>query len=107
MSLLAEITVDELKKRLDAREEIFILDVREPEEFSTANLGGKLIPLGELTMRHGELDPNRETVVLCHHGVRSAHAVAFLRNMGFEKVRNLRGGIDRWSLNVDPTVPRY
>lgn len=104
---VAEITVEELKKRMDAREDIQLLDVREPSEFSTANLGGTLIPLGELTQRYQELDPNRETVVLCHHGVRSAQAVTFLQKMGYDKVSNLRGGIDRWSSKIDPTVPRY
>lgn len=97
----------ELKARLDQSEDIFILDVREPEEFQIANIGGKLIPLQDLSMRFNELDPEREIVVVCHHGVRSAHAVGFLRSRGFSKVKNLNGGIDQWSILVDPTVMRY
>jgi rhodanese-related sulfurtransferase len=105
-------TVQELKARLESKtdETIQLVDVREPDEYAFASLaqhGSLLIPLGDLTQRASELDPDRETVVLCHHGIRSAHAVAFLRHLGFEKVRNLRGGIDQWSLAVDPSVPRY
>jgi rhodanese-related sulfurtransferase len=100
-------TPAELKQRLESGEKVTILDVRESDEFAYANLGGKHIPLGDLTQRHPELDPDQEIVVLCHHGVRSAHAVAFLKNLGFSKVHNLSGGIERWSLEVDPSVPRY
>lgn len=98
---------EELKNRLDKGEPIIILDVREPFEYQIANLGGTLIPLGELGQRFNELDPEKEMVVLCHHGVRSAHAVAFLRHQGFAKAKNLSGGIERWSLTVDPSVLRY
>ncbi len=98
---------EELKAALDRGEKYLILDVREPSEFAIANLGGTLLPLGELATRWGELDPSASIVCLCHHGVRSAHAVTFLRKMGFEKVWNLSGGIDRWSLTVDSSVPRY
>lgn len=97
----------ELKERLDRAEDLFLLDVREPEEFQIANIGGKLIPLQDLSMRFQELDPEKEIVVICHHGVRSVHAINFLRSRGFQKVRNLDGGIDRWSVTVDPTVMRY
>lgn len=102
-----DLTPKQLKDRLDAGEKITILDVREPFEWNIANLGGKLIPLGELSQRVVELNPDEEIVVLCHHGVRSAHAVAFLRNQGFKKVFNIRGGIDRWSTEVDTSIPRY
>lgn len=97
----------ELKERLDKSEDLMILDVREPEEVQIANIGGKHIPLQDLSMRFQELDPEKEIVVICHHGVRSAHAVNFLRSRGFAKVKNLNGGIDQWSVNVDPTVMRY
>ena len=100
-------TPQELKKALDAGEKILILDVRDPEEFKFANIGGTLIPLGDLSQRFQELNPDEDIVVLCHHGVRSAHAVAFLRAQGFEKVRNLSGGIERWSMTVDASVSRY
>ena len=101
-----EITVAEFSHRLQ-KEPLLLLDVREPSEYSIANLGGRLIPLAELPHRYGELEPTSEIVVLCHHGVRSARAVEFLRKVGFEKVKNLVGGIDRWSVLIDPTIKRY
>jgi len=100
-------TPKELKQRMDAGTAPLILDVREQEEFKIVNLGGVLIPLGELTSRHQELDPEKEIVVLCHHGIRSAHAVGFLRSVGYEKAVNLDGGIDRWTNQIDPSLPRY
>jgi molybdopterin/thiamine biosynthesis adenylyltransferase/rhodanese-related sulfurtransferase len=102
-----DITPQELKQRLDAGENIFILDVREPHEFQICNLGGKLIPLGELPQHLGELDASREIVAHCKGGTRSAKAVQLLREHGFKNVRNLTGGILAWSENVDPTVPKY
>lgn len=97
----------ELKERLEKGEEILLLDVREPEEVSIASIGGKHIPLGDLSQRFHELDPEKEVIVLCHHGVRSSHAVSFLRSQGFSKAKNLSGGIEQWSLDIDPTVMRY
>ncbi len=102
-----EITPTDLKARLDQGDALQVVDVRDSEEFATANLGGKHIPLGELVMRYHELDPAKETVLVCHHGVRSAQATMILAQLGFEKVQNLQGGIERWSLEVDPSVPRY
>jgi molybdopterin/thiamine biosynthesis adenylyltransferase/rhodanese-related sulfurtransferase len=85
-----------------------LLDVREPYEVEVASIeGATLMPLGELPARFEELDPNRETFVLCHSGVRSARAAEFLRSAGFPKVANVAGGIDAWSEEVDPNVPRY
>jgi rhodanese-related sulfurtransferase len=100
-------TVEELDRELKAGKPIRILDVREPGEFAIANIGGTLIPLGELAGRYRELRPDEDIVVVCHHGVRSAQAVGFLRQCGYEKTRNLAGGIDRWSAVIDPSVPRY
>lgn len=97
----------ELKTRLDQGEDVMILDVRDPEEYALTNIGGKHIPLGDLSQRFQELDPEKEIVVLCHHGMRSAHAVGFLKSHGFSKVNNLSGGIEEWSLTVDPTILRY
>ncbi len=97
----------ELKRRLDAGEDLVVLDVRERHEHAFCNIGGTLIPLGELTARVGELDPSRETVVYCRTGVRSASAVGFLRDAGFEKVWNLAGGIHAWSDQIDPSIPKY
>ncbi|HTZ32536.1 MAG TPA: molybdopterin-synthase adenylyltransferase MoeB [Methylomirabilota bacterium] len=102
-----EITPRELKEKLDRGEDIFILDVREPHEYQICNLHGHLIPLGELPRRVHELDSAREIVAHCKSGKRSAQAVDFLRQAGFRKVSNLRGGILSWSTEVDPSVPRY
>ncbi len=85
----------------------FLLDVRQPEEFATARIEGAfLIPLPELPGRLSELPRDRPVVVLCHHGMRSAHAVRHLREAGFDAL-NLTGGIDAWSRQIDPKVPNY
>jgi adenylyltransferase/sulfurtransferase len=106
-SNVPEIQPEELKARLDAGEDIFILDVREPHEYQICNLQGYLIPLGELPKRAHELDSSREIVAHCRSGVRSAKAVTFLQQAGFRKVKNLAGGILAWSDKVDPNVPKY
>lgn len=102
-----EIQVEELKRRLDAREPLMIVDVREPNEYAICNLGGKLIPLGQLESRIGELDPRQEMVVHCKGGVRSAKAVALLQQVGFKHVSSLAGGILAWADKVDPKMPKY
>jgi len=102
-----EITPKELKFRLDRGDDLYILDVREPHEFQICNLGGHLIPLGDLSRRVNELDSSREIVAHCRSGKRSAEAVEFLRSAGFRKIWNLKGGILAWSDEVDPTVPKY
>ena len=108
MSELGEIYPEALKRRLDRGERIFILDVREPEEVAFAAFPRAThIPMGDIPSRLSELDPDRETVVVCHHGVRSAQVAAYLARMGFERVYNLVGGIDAWSSTVAPDVPRY
>ncbi len=104
---LPEITVEELKQRRDAGEDIFVLDVREPHEYQICNLGGHLIPLNDLPKRVHELDSSREIVAHCKMGGRSAKAVDFLRKAGFHKVKNLKGGILAWADRVDPSVPKY
>jgi len=102
-----QIEVEELKRRLDAGEDIFVLDVREPHEYQICNLNGYLIPLGDLPKRVHELDSSREIVAHCRSGTRSAKAVDFLRQAGFKKVHNLAGGILAWADRVDPRVPKY
>jgi molybdopterin/thiamine biosynthesis adenylyltransferase/rhodanese-related sulfurtransferase len=102
-----EITPKDLKSRLDRGDDIFVLDVREPHEYQICNLGGRLIPLGDLSRRVNELDSSREIVAHCRSGKRSAEAVEFLRKAGFRKVLNLKGGILAWSDEVDPSVPKY
>jgi len=102
-----EITPRELKARLDHGDDVFILDVREPHEYQICQIGGHLIPLGDLPRRVNELDSSREIVAHCRSGKRSADAVAFLRQAGFRKIWNLKGGILAWSDEVDPRVPKY
>ncbi|HZR59087.1 MAG TPA: molybdopterin-synthase adenylyltransferase MoeB [Terriglobales bacterium] len=103
----SDIQVEDLKRRLDAGEDIFVLDVREPHEYQICNIGGHLIPLGDLPKRVGELDSSREIVAHCRSGVRSGKAVDFLRQAGFKKVRNMAGGILAWADRVDPKMPKY
>ncbi len=102
-----EITVEQLKARLDRGDDIFILDVREPREFEIVNLGAPLIPLSELPEKYTELDPSKEIIVHCKMGGRSAKAAAFLRQHGFKDVKNLVGGIDAWTQRIAPSLPRY
>lgn len=104
-----EITVDELKAIRDKGDEVTLLDVREPWEFQTAQIAGsKLMPMGDVPSRfQQELDPDGHIVVVCHHGVRSMNVTAWLRQQGFERTQSLRGGIDRWSREIDPAVPLY
>jgi adenylyltransferase/sulfurtransferase len=105
-----QVTPAELASQLKRAGPPALLDVREPEEHSLCSLpGSRLIPLGELFDRLGELDDwkHRDVVVYCHHGIRSAHAIAILQSAGFARLANLSGGIDGWSLDVDPSVPRY
>jgi molybdopterin/thiamine biosynthesis adenylyltransferase/rhodanese-related sulfurtransferase len=102
-----EISVEELKQRLDAKEDFVLLDVREPHEYQICNLNGVLIPLNDLPRRVHELDPSKEMVVHCRSGVRSAKAVGFLQHAGFTKAKNLAGGILAWADRIDPNVPKY
>lgn len=102
------ITVHELKTRQDQGDAIFLLDVREPHEYAIAKLEGSvLIPLGELANSLDKLDKNTEIVAYCHKGMRSADAVGFLLQQGFPNVKNLTGGIESWSIEIDNTVPLY
>jgi len=101
------ITPSELKTKLDAGDRPELLDVREPWEYELARIEeSKLIPLSELSDRFTELDPNAETIVICHHGSRSAYVTQALQRAGFAKVLNLEGGLDAYS-DVDGSVPRY
>src|SRR6266700_1089801 len=102
-----DMQVEELKRRLDAGDDIFVLDVREPHEYQICNIGGQLIPLNDLPSRVHELDSSREIVAHCKMGGRSAKAVDFLRQAGFTKVHNLAGGINAWAERVDPKMPKY
>lgn len=106
---MEEITATELKQRLDRGDDIQIIDVREPHEYDIARIPDtKLIPLGQVTGRMSEIDPNRETVMHCKMGGRSAKAIEALQRAGFAgRLVNLKGGITAWSNEVDPSVPKY
>ena len=102
------ITPQDLKGRLENGDTIFLLDVREPWEFSMAKIDGSvLMPLGTLPESLGTLSREDEIVAICHMGMRSQSATEFLLQQGFSKVKNLIGGIDAWSVQVDASVPRY
>jgi len=108
MADIIELEPVELKRRLDRGDIPAILDVREPEEVAIAAFPkARHIPMGDIPSRLTELDPDAEWVIVCHHGMRSANVAMYLSRMGFEHVANLTGGIDAWSLTVDPSVPRY
>ena len=106
---MTEITATELKQRLDSGEDIQIIDVREPHEVAIAKIPNSVhIPLGQVMARLSEIDPNRETVVHCKMGGRSARVIEALTHSGFSgRLLNLKGGIIAWSNEVDPTVPKY
>lgn len=106
-NLIPQMQAEELKRRIDAGEKPFILDVREPNEYQIANIGGHLIPLNSLQQRINELDTSQEIVVHCKSGGRSQQAAELLQKAGFEKVHNLAGGITAWSDKVDPRIPKY
>ena len=102
-----DITVEELKRLRDESEDLVLVDVREPDEYEVCNLGGQLIPVGDLPDRLGELDKSARVVVHCKLGGRGAAAVKALRAEGFEDAWNLRGGILEWIQRIDPSLPRY
>lgn len=100
----------ELKAWLDdpQREPPLLLDVREPWEYRHCHIeGSRLVPMQSVPAHLAELDPGRETVVICHHGVRSYHVARFLEHQGFANVINLTGGVDAWAKEADPTMPTY
>ena len=103
-----EISVSDLRAKQVRGEDFVLVDVREPHEWEIARMAGAtLIPLRALPARVAELDSSREIVLHCHHGVRSMRALEFLHQAGYRKLRSVRGGIDAWSHEIDPTVPRY
>ena len=103
-----EITAQELKERLARGSKLQLLDVREPEEFEICNLGGDLIPLGDLPKQTARVRHDVPVVVICHHGFRSAQAISFLsQRFGYENLLNLKGGIHAWATQVDLEMPVY
>ncbi|HVU48089.1 MAG TPA: molybdopterin-synthase adenylyltransferase MoeB [Terracidiphilus sp.] len=104
---IPQVSVQELKRRMDAGEDVFVLDVREPFEYQIANIGGKLIPQNDVPQRLAEIDRDREIVVQCKSGGRSQRIAEFLKQAGYPNVSNLAGGILAWSDQIDPKVPKY
>jgi sulfur-carrier protein adenylyltransferase/sulfurtransferase len=104
---IPQMQVKDLKRRIDAGEDLFILDVREPFEYQIANIGGRLIPQNDVPQRLAEIDRGREIVVQCKTGRRSQRIAEFLKESGYPQVVNLAGGIAAWSDEIDPSVPRY
>uniref|UniRef100_A0A7C4LKP9 Rhodanese n=1 Tax=Schlesneria paludicola TaxID=360056 RepID=A0A7C4LKP9_9PLAN len=105
-----EVTCQAVRQKLDAGDSFLFLDCREPDEHATACIGGAvLLPLSQLADRLSELEPYKESeiVVHCHHGGRSLRVARWLRQQGFARVSSMAGGIDAWSQQIDPTVPRY
>jgi rhodanese-related sulfurtransferase len=106
-----EITPQEVQRRLAAGEKIALIDVREPGEFQLARIeGAELVPMQTVPSELSRLDAQADDtplIVFCHHGVRSLNVVNWLRGQGVDACRSMAGGIDRWSLEIDPTVPRY
>src|SRR3954464_7761836 len=104
---IPQITVTELKRRIDAGEDVQLIDVREPYEYQIAQIGGKLIPQNEVPQRLAEIDRDREVVVQCRSGARSQRIAEFLNQNGYPRVANLAGGILAWSDEIDPRVQKY
>ncbi|WP_305908160.1 rhodanese-like domain-containing protein [Methylomarinum sp. Ch1-1] len=105
---ITQLSATELREKIRNSDNLLLLDVREPHEFDYAHIeGSELIPLALLPLRVAELDADRETVLVCHHGVRSMQASNYLQGRGFAKLYNLTGGIDAWSVQCDDSVPRY
>ena len=106
---MKEITVKELKEKMDAGEDFQLIDVRQPNEWEIAKIeGAKLIPLGEILQRMDELDDSKEIVMQCKSGGRSARAIMMLEQAGYKgEMANLVGGIGAWSAEIDPSVPQY
>jgi adenylyltransferase/sulfurtransferase len=104
---IPQLSVKELKRHIDAGEEVYILDVREPYEYKIAQMGGKLIPLNDVPNRLAEIDRNREVIVQCRSGVRSQKVAEFLKQQGYPRVVNLAGGILAWADEIDPKIQKY
>lgn len=109
---ITEMTVEALAARMAQGDELQLIDVREPDEIATAHINGFInLPLSQFAEWSGQIQsqfaPNKETIVLCHHGMRSAQMCQWLHQQGFTHLRNVTGGIEAYAVAVDPTVPRY
>ncbi len=105
---MKEISVSELKEMMDQGKDFQLIDVREPNEYEFANLGGELIPLGTVADNAGKINRDKPVVIHCRSGARSGQAVRMLEQQhGFKNLHNLKGGILAWSAEIDPSIPRY
>lgn len=106
---MKEITVEELKKKIDQKESFLLLDVREPFEAHISNIdtNSTLIPLDDLSGRIQELDETQEIILMCRSGVRSGKAYEMLKDNGFSNIANLKGGINEWAAKIDSSLPQY
>ncbi len=103
-----EILPSDVKQRLDRGEKVMLIDVREPHEFAICHIeGAVLIPMGTIPANLQKLDTDEDVICFCHHGMRSMDVANWLRAQGVKSAKSMAGGIDRWSLEIDPKVPRY
>ena len=103
-----EITPRELKDRLDRGEKLLLVDVREPHEHALCRIeGAVLIPMGTIPANFQKLDADEDVICFCHHGMRSLDVANWLRQQGVKSAKSMAGGIDRWSTEIDPQIPRY
>jgi len=103
-----EVSVKELKRKIDSGIKFRLIDVREPHEFNLCHIiGCDLIPLAQIPMRMKEFSREGEYIFYCHTGNRSGEVAKYLRQVGFKNVKSLKGGIDQWAVEIDPTLPRY
>jgi len=105
---ITQLSAPELKAKIDNQEALFLLDVREPNEFHYAHIENSvLIPLHQIPARLDELDKQQTIVVICHHGMRSQQAALYLEHAGFNNLANLHGGVEAWAVYCEPSMPRY
>ncbi len=105
---MKEVNVTDLKKMMDNGDEFQLIDVREPHEYDICNLGGELIPMGEITSQADRLSKDRQVIIYCRSGARSGQVCEYLeKKFGFSNVYNLKGGVLAWSDEIDPTMPKY
>jgi rhodanese-related sulfurtransferase len=103
-----EIMPREVKQRLDKGEKLYLVDVREPQEYAICHIEGSvLIPMGTVPANLQKLDTDEDVICFCHHGMRSMDVANWLRAQGVKSAKSMAGGIDRWSVEIDPKVPRY
>ena len=103
-----EISVREVKERLDRGDQLLLVDVREPHEHAICHIQGAVfVPMGSIPANLQKLDVDEDVICFCHHGMRSFDVANWLRSQGVKSAKSMSGGIDRWSLEIDPSVPRY